>query len=445
MTLQRRLLLSIALVAPLVWLGFAGIAWWRAHHEIDEFYDTGMVRFARQVVALLPDEIGPAAPLPRAAPPGGAAELDTMSVSVWDGGLRLLSDAEGAALPWRDGADGFVDADLDGRRWRLYYLRDPNRPSRVVAVGQDARERDELAEGLIAAQLLPWFASLPLLLAVLALAVRRALAPLRRLTRDVGRRDAADLRPIAAAGVPQDLAPLLTAINRLLERLDVALRQERRFTADAAHELRTPIAALRAQWDAARLTNDEDARRAAQERIAQGIDRLGHLVSQMLALARADAGPGAAAPIDWRAVAERAIADTLPAIEGRDAEVEVEWPPEGVAPLPLAGDATLVASMVRNLVDNAVRYGPVGGRVTLRMAADRIEIDDEGPGLDAEQRAALGERFHRAPGAAATGSGLGVSIAMRVAALHGLALRFDARSGPDGPRGLRVTLSRDVG
>jgi len=438
MTLQRRLLLSIALAAPLVWFGFAGIAWWRAHHEIDEFYDTGMVRFARQVVALLPEEIATAAPMPRPGEPGGAAELDSMSVAVWDGGRRLLSDAEGAALPWREGVEGFVDTTLDGRRWRLFYLRDPNRPSRVVAVGQDARERDELAEGLIAAQLLPWLASLPLLIVALGFAVRRALWPLRRLTRDVEHRDAADLKPIGSAGVPDDLAPLLSAINQLLARLDQALRQERRFTADAAHELRTPIAALRAQWDAACLAEDPGQRRVAQNGLGAGIDRLGHLVSQMLALARADSGPAAAeAPIDWRAVVERVIGDTLPAIDTRDAQVEVVWPPGGVAPMPLSGDETLVASMLRNLVDNAVRYGPLHGRVTLRMAPDRIEFKDEGPGLDPAQRATIGERFRRPAGAPSTGSGLGVSIAMRVAALHGLTMRFD-----EGTPGLRVTVSR---
>jgi two-component system sensor histidine kinase QseC len=443
MTLQRRLLLSIVLVAPLVWLGFAGIAWWRAHHEIDEFYDTGMVRFAREVVAMLPDEIASAATLPHAGEPGGAAELDSMSVAVWDGGRRLLSDAEGAALPWREGVEGFVDTTLDGRRWRLFYLRDANRPSRVVAVGQDARERDELAQGLIAAQMLPWLASLPLLLVALGVGVRRALAPLRRLTRDVERRDAADLKPIDAAGVPDDLAPLLSAVNRLLARLDGALRQERRFTADAAHELRTPIAALRAQWDAACLTEDPAQRRAVQDGLGAGIDRLGHLVSQMLVLARADAGPtGVDAPIDLRAVVERVIGDTLPAIDARDAQVEVAWPPEGVAPMPLSGDATLVVSMLRNLVDNAVRYGPVGGRVMMRMTPDRIEVEDEGPGLDEEQRAMLGERFRRPAGASSTGSGLGVSIAMRVAALHGLTLRFDAGTRAGRMPGLRVTLLR---
>lgn len=438
MTLQRRLLLMIALAAPVVWALTAALAGWRAQHEIDELYDTELVRLARQVATLLPGEVAPRPVTPGPAP-GGSAELRTMSVALFQDGRRVLSDAEGADLPWLPEATGFVDLGLGGRRWRAYYLRDPADASRTVAVGQDADERDELVRGLLYAQLLPWLLMLPVLLGVLVVAVRRALAPLRRLSHDVERRDAADLRPIGSAGLPAELVPLASSIDRLLARVDETIRLERRFTADAAHELRTPLAALRAQWDAARLAGDPAARREAEFGVARGIDRLGHLVAQMLAMARADAAPASAGqPIDWRDVVSRVLDDTLPLIEAQDAQLEVDWPQGSAHPLPLSGDPGLVASMLRNLVDNAVRYGPRGGAVRIALQPDRVLVEDQGPGLDPGRRAHLGERFHRDAGSAQDGSGLGVSIAMRVATLHGLSIAFEDTM----PRGLRVTVAR---
>ncbi|MFN7645524.1 MAG: ATP-binding protein [Burkholderiales bacterium] len=449
MTLQRRLLLYIALMAPLVWAVAAGAAWWRTQHEIDELYDTELVRLSRQVLSLLPPTIE-ATDLPAKppggdalAPAGGAAELQTMSVAVWIGDRRALSDTEGASLPWRDGADGFVDMPIDGRRWRVYYLRDPSGGLRRVAVGQDLAERAELAEGLLLSQLLPWLAVLPLLLVALAFSVRRALAPLRSISHALERRDANDLTPIGSAGVPADLVALVGSIDRLLLRVDDAIRQERRFTADAAHELRTPIATARAHWDALRLSSDAADRERAVAGVSGGLQRLAHLVSQMLAMARADASSGLRHdPIDWRSVIGQALEDALPVIEAHDTQVDVDWPDAGVEPMPMAGDAGLLASMLRNLVDNAARYGRPGGRVCIQVAADRIVVVDEGPGLDEATRAHLGERFHRSAGSRHPGSGLGVSIATRVCALHGLDIRFENRTGPSGNEGLRVTVLR---
>jgi two-component system sensor histidine kinase QseC len=453
MTLQRRLLLYMTVMAPLVWALAAGVAWWRAQHEIDELYDTELVRLSRQVLSLLPPGMatGGAGVLPAPAPgpalsgpAGGSAELQTLSVAVWIGDRRVLSDTEGAALPWRDDGDGFADVPIDGRRWRVYYLRDPAGGPRRVAVGQDLSERAELAEGLLLSQLLPWVAMLPILMGALWFAVRHALAPLRSISQTLEHRDASDLRPIGTQDVPADLVPLVGSIDRLLLRVDDAIRQERRFTADAAHELRTPIATARAHWDALRLSREPADRERATAGVSAGLQRLAHLVSQMLAMARADASTGLRHdPIEWRAVIGQALEDALPVIEAHDAQVSVDWPETGVEPMPMAGDPGLLASMLRNLVDNAVRYGPTGGRVTLRVGADRIVVEDEGPGLDETTRAHLGKRFHRSAGSRQTGSGLGVSIAERVCALHGLDIDFENRTtAQGGPAGLQVTVLR---
>jgi two-component system sensor histidine kinase QseC len=297
-------------------------------------------------------------------------------------------------------------------------------------------------EGLLAGQLLPWALMLPVLLAAMWLVVRHALRPVRSLAEDIGARGADDLHPVSVEGLPAELAPLVQATNRLFGRIRKTLEQERRLTADAAHELRTPLAALRAQWEAMRVAGDDASRKAAFRQVGAGIDRLSHVLAQLLALAGVDDRTGTqfTAMVDWRRAVQDALSDCLPLVEDRGSEIVVEWP-EGDAPaMPIAGDDALIALLVRNLVDNALRYTPRGTTVTLRLAPDSLVVEDDGPGLAPEVLARLGDRFFRPAGQAAAGSGLGVSIVRRVAALHGLDVHFANRAPP--ATGLRVEVRR---
>ncbi len=321
----------------------------------------------------------------------------------------------------------------------MYYL--PSAAG-LVAVGQKAEERDELVFELIASQVLPWLLVLPVLLAAMAWAVRRALAPVRELTREVEQREPGDLRPVPSEHAPTELEPLVIAMNGLFGRIGEALARERRFTADAAHELRTPLAVLRAQWDVLRRAAGADERVSAEARLGAGLDRMDRLVTQMLALARLDAAaqPLPTAAVGWPAIVEAAMNDCLPLAERRRIELACEWPPTGQEPLPLEGDANLLTVLLRNLLDNAVRYAPEASGVTLRFAAGHLEVENAGAPLAPEQLARLGERFQRPDGQAESGSGLGLSIVQRIAALHGLAVAYGAG---DGGQGVRVRLSRD--
>jgi two-component system sensor histidine kinase QseC len=207
--------------------------------------------------------------------------------------------------------------------------------------------------------------------------------------------------------------------------------------AEARDELRTPLAALRAQWEAARVADSAVVRDAAFVHVGEGIQRLERLVTQLLALSGVEARPATvfATPVDWRRVVQDALSDCLPLLEASGADVDVEWP-DGATPLPLAGDDALLTLLIRNLVDNAVRYG--GRRVVIRFAADSLAVEDDGPGASDEVLARLGDRFYRPAGQAAPGSGLGLSIVRRVAELHALALQF----GRAATGGLCVTLKR---
>ena len=441
MTLQRRLLVLLLAGAPLIWAIAVGFAVWRAGFEINELFDTQQVRLAQQVAALLPSAQLDAQPRRAPALPvgGGAAELEDLSIAVWnDRGELLLADREGGALPFDAQAEGFVDLALGKASWRVYYLR-ASGPWRV-AVGQATDERSEVLRDLLFSQLLPWVLMLPVLMALIAAAVRRGLQPVREIARQVQQRRADSLAPLPASAAPAELRPLLTSMNDLFARIERALEHERRLTADAAHELRTPLAALRAHWEVAQLATSDAERTHAHAQIGQGIDRLSRLVSQLLALAGVESrgAPQFTEVVDWHRVLERALSDCLPLLDGTDTEVTVTWPDKGAA-LPLTGDQALLATLVRNLVDNALRYSPPRSLVTLRFTTQSLVIEDQGPGLAQAHLARLGDRFYRPAGQAQTGSGLGISIVRRVAQLHGLEVRFDNRD--DGP-GLRVTIRR---
>jgi len=414
----------------------------RASQEVNELFDTEIIRLSRQVQATL------AASGARAATPvlpgvagvaatpvlGSEADLRDLSIAVWNAaGELLLVDREGVQLPRRADATGFMDLTLEGDAWRVYYLQSPG-GEWLVAAGQRLHEREELVQDLLASQLLPWLLVLPVLMAAMTWAVRHALAPVRTLAAELQGRSADDLQPVPGAHAPAELQPLLAAMNGLFRRIEDTLARERRFTADAAHELRTPLAVLRAQWDVVRATTDGAGRRQAEARLGAGLDRIDRLVTQMLALSRVEATDRLtrSAAVDWPALVTQVMNDVLALAERRRIELACEGLADGAPAFALQGDADLLAVLLRNLMDNAVRYAPEGSTVSLHFGANGLEVANDGPSMPAEALARLGERFHRVDGQAESGSGLGVSIAQRIAALHGLRLHYRAGRGGRG-------------
>ena len=439
MSLQRRILLYLLVCAPLVWALGLVVSINRAQHEVNELFDTAMIQLARQMQATLHfSESGTAVPAPVTGSQG-EADVRDLAIAVWDAkGKLLLSDREGIELTRRPDAAGFVADDIQGEAWRVYYLQSVD-GEWLVAAGQKVEERDELVFSLTASQIVPWLLLLPLLLLAMVWAVRRALLPVRQLTAELQARDAGDLHPVPNRQTPVELQPLVGAMNGLFTRIEDTLARERRFTADAAHELRTPLAVLRAQWDVVRRAAGPE-RASAEAKLTAGMDRMDRLVTQMLALSRVEASTGLPLnnEVNWPDTVAQVINDCLPLAERRHVELACDWPPEHQHPLPLLGNAALMTVMLRNLLDNAVRYAPEGSLVTLKFSPTQLVVENAGPPLEAEQIARLGERFHRPEGQVETGSGLGVSIVQRIAALHGLSVSYGA--GTDG-QGVRVTLT----
>lgn len=338
-------------------------------------------------------------------------------VQIWtEDGRSIYASRPHAELPAR-ALLGFADVRAGDQLWRTFSVATR---SRVIQVAQPVPVRRRLAADTALRSVAPLLLVGPLLALLGVWVVARALAPLRRLAADVRARDVDTFAPLPDTDVPDEAAPLVRAVNGLLARLSGALDAQRAFVADAAHELRSPLTALKLQLKLLREAGDEAARKAAMERLAQGVERATRLVEQLLALARTE--PGAAqtlAALDLADVAREALADLLPLASARGSELSLQ----ADAPVPLQGDRNGLIALVRNLADNALRYAPPGARVELLLALDDgaplLTVDDSGPGIPPAERGKVFDRFVRRSAQGESGSGLGLAIVRSVAQRHG--------------------------
>lgn len=342
---------------------------------------------------------------------------------------RALSDAE-----------GFSDRTLEGRSWRVFGLRDRKRDL-LVLVAHEHSIREDLATRLTLKIVLPLLLLLPALGGLVWWGVGRGLRSLNFLARSVERRAPEDLAPLRTAQAPLEVQPLILALNHLLERLSSAFENERRFTSDAAHELRTPLAGLKAQAEVALGATNQTERDQALRKIVTAVDRSSHLVSQMLLLARLDRekAMGDSVRVSLRKLASECLADIAPDALARGVEVGIEGTDGEIV-----GNATMISVLLRNLIDNAVRYSSKGGKVDVRIQESEgrvvLDVRDSGPGVTSEELTKLFDRFYRGHHATGSGfvsgSGLGLSIVKRIAELHGAVI--EAASPASGGFEIRV-------
>jgi two-component system OmpR family sensor kinase len=309
----------------------------------------------------------------------------------------------------------------------------------VIQVAQPLAVRQQLAAQLAVQTLKPFALLLPVLLIVIWLAVGQALQPLQRLTAQVQARRTEVLEPLPPTPLPEEVQPLVAALNDLLGRLRASLERERAFMADAAHELRTPLTALHLQMGMLARASDESERSAAMETLSAGVQRAIHLVEQLLALARqqprADT-PRVAVPL--AELARACVAELVPLADARHIDLGLATATE----VSVRGDPEGLRTLLRNLVDNAVRYTGAGGRVDVSVesfgAGARLSVSDNGPGIAPADRERVFDRFYRPAGTATSGSGLGLAIVRTIAAAHGASVAL--ADGADG-QGLKVTVS----
>jgi two-component system sensor histidine kinase QseC len=430
-----------------VWLAAAAFTWHEAQGELDELLDGHLAQAAALLIVRQVDEIEEPEDNERIDAPALHRYAPKVAFQVWRKGELVARSANAPSTPMAEVPRGFATAKIAGERWRVFPAQGRDRRVQVY-VGEELDSRESILEGLLQGLIAPMLVALPVLALLLWWAVRRGLLPLRRLSRAVGEREPQALQPIAAdaAGhtLPSEIAPLVAALNDLFARIAALLESERRFTADAAHELRTPIAAIRAQAQVAQVAqgagSDDAARTPALAATLAGCDRATRLVEQLLTLARlesTDSGPRET--VDLAAVAGEVLAELAPAAMARGQSLELEA--EGS--WPARGSATLLGVLLRNLADNALRYGGDSVRVVVTLTREAggvvLRVEDSGPGLSDEQRSHLSERFFRVLGTAAPGSGLGWSIVRRIAAVHEAQV-VTARSDALGGLAVRVSF-----
>ncbi|WP_341891429.1 ATP-binding protein [Variovorax sp. YR752] len=423
-SLQARVLVLALASVVAVWLAAAAFTWREAQDELDELLDGHLAQAAALLIVRQVDEIEEPEDDERIDAPALHRYAPKVAFQVWRKRELVARSANAPSTPMADIPRGFATTRIAGERWRVFAAQGRDRRVQVY-VGEELDSRDSILEGLLQGMIAPMMVALPVLALLLWWAVRQGLLPLRRLGRAIAEREPRALQPIAADaagdGLPSEIVPLVAALNGLFERIAELLESERRFTADAAHELRTPIAAIRAQAQVAQGAGSDDAQRAqALAATLAGCDRAARLVEQLLTLARLEStaeGPQEAA--DLPTIARDVLADLAPTALARRQSLELE----ADAAVPVRGSATLLAVLLRNLADNALRYSPEGARVVVSVGHENgvavLRVEDSGPGLDDTQQQRLGERFFRVLGTEAPGSGLGWSIVRRIAAVHG--------------------------
>ncbi len=440
-SLRGRLLGRLLTLFLLAWALLAVLSYFAARHEIEELFDAELAQSARVLLNLVRHELEESEEDTATGVIGAGAHPyeEKLAFQVWRADRLLLRSVNAPAEPMAT-AEAFSDQRIGAQQWRVFTLFDAPLGVRV-SVGERDAVRDELIYDILGNTLLPVLLTLPLLVALIWSGVSVGLAPLARIGAEIARRTPQQLEPLATAGVPVEVRSLVEALNRLLARLEDALTSERRFTANAAHELRTPLAALRAQAQVAQRAGSDAERRHALERIVRGTDRATRLIEQMLTLARIDPQslPVPQAPVDLSALAAEVLGELAPQALARRIELALTDAPHAQ----VAGDAALLAVLLRNLVDNAIRYTPEGGHIEVALApsaqAVELTVTDSGAGIPAAERARVFERFYRlADSARVSGSGLGLSIVQRIADLHGA--RIALEDAPGGGLRVRVRL-----
>ena len=426
-SLQARLLTLLLALVSVVWLAAAVLTWFDARHELDELLDGHLAQAAALLVAQQTrapgdddDAVADAPSLHKYAP--------RVAFQMFHEGQLVLRSANASSTPMSHAMQGFATVRLaDGALWRVFSTRGVERDVQVY-VGEQITSRNTILWAVLRSMTLPLFIALPLLALAGWWAVRQGLAPLRQLSELLSQRRAQALEPVVLGNLPSEMRPLVQALNGLFERVDYMLVSERRFTADAAHELRTPIAAIRAQAQVALGAGADTAQReyALQATLA-GCDRATRLVEQLLLLARLEATAASAAEsvarVDLSALAQRVAAELAPVALAHQQTLTLE----ALAPCPVDGDELLLAVMLRNLLDNAVRYSPDGASIQIEVVRQsgqaELRVQDSGAGMTESEMARLGERFYRVLGHEQSGSGLGWSIVKRIADAAGAQVR----------------------
>lgn len=439
-SIRRSLLFSLLSAAAGLWLFALFATHVHSRDEIDRIYDAELAQSARTLLAFALQKVLPShsmedgreygEPLPTEYWRRGHEYERNLAFQVWMDKEFLALRSENAPLaPFTSRFQGYSDVVIGTQRWRVFSAQTEDGAVRVQ-VGELYAERDAKAADIVSGIVLPTLIVLPALGLFIWMSVGRAMVPLHRIAQDMEGRKPHQLHPIDVALAPVEAKPLTDALNTLFDRLKIAFERERRFTADAAHELRTPLAAIKTQTEVALQAKDDNDKAQALRQVIRGVNRATHLVEQLLTLARLDPETGLtdAKRLDLFIIAENVLSDMAPAALEKNIEIGLS----GTRGKFVRGHQDALAILLRNLVDNAIRYGRERGLVEVSITRNDndivMSVADDGPGIPEDERAKVFKRFYRRLGTKAPGSGLGLSIVSRITELHQLTIELDTSS-----------------
>ena len=372
---------------------------------------------------------------------------------------ETLSGERDLPLPTDD--DKLQDGDvhlredrINGEDVRVAYtwikVNDKNAGRVLVQVAETLEKRKTLATEIVKGTMVPQLITLPLAVLLVWLALVRGIKPLAQLEKRIRARKPDDMSPLDDNAVPEEVAPLVSSINDLLSRLKVSLTTQKRFLADAAHQLKTPLAGLRMQADLAQRETNADELKKSLKNIGKSSIRATHTVNQLLALARAETTGRSLTkqPLDMVLIASEVMADSVPRALEKHIDLGYEGPEAGEQATLLEGNPTLLKELVRNLLDNAIAYTPEKGQVTLRLMTDRFSgvlvllVEDSGPGIPESERELVFQPFYRALGTNVDGSGLGLAIVLEITNQHDATVSIEDALLPGHPQspGTRIAV-----
>ncbi len=425
-SLKQRLLALVLSIVVVIWIATAVLTYFDARKELDETLDAHLAQSASLLAIQATHELE-------------EIEVDhapllhkysrRVAFQVWEEGrtLRIHSlNAPTQALAVN--TEGFADNVIDGVGWRVFSTWDENHKN-LIQVAELTEMREKLARSVVGNLLEPLVISLPILALLLWLGVARGLQPLAKLSGELEMREPENLAPLDAGMAPREVSPLIEKLNKLFTRINASREKERRFTADAAHELRTPVAGIKAQVQVASTATQDTERAHALNNAILGCDRATHLIEQLLTLARLDnLSEAVTEHCHLRALAAEVIAAIAPTALGKGVHIELIDCEEATT----LGNPVLLRILFRNLIDNAVRHTPDGTAVRVSIATTQAQIQltvcDNGPGIPAEDMDRVAERFYRPVGTEASGSGLGLAIVKNIAEIHAATLHFEANN-----------------
>ncbi len=447
-SLRLRLIIILSLISLAIWLISSLVVWRQAYKEVNEVFDTQQILLAKRLSTSSLRQI-----LIERHRNGGFHENrrpvphhyddDAMAFAIFTrhGEMLLNDEREGANFIFAP-KPGFTETAIlgDDDLWRIFWL--PSEDGKlVIAVGQELEYRQDLITDMVFTQVGVWIIALPIFLGLIIFFISREMSELNRVADNVVTRSPDDITPISETNLPNEIKPLVQSLNSFFDRTSHMLQRERRFTSDAAHELRSPLAALRVQTELAQLADDDvQLRQEALGNLLKSIDRASQIIDRLLTLSRLDNldNLDQLESFQWQELIESVLNEQQ--LQAEKSQITLDFETIEM-PVITQGQPLLVSLMIRNLVDNALRYCPEKSKISLKLHRTFLTIEDNGGGVEPEVLDKLGQRFYRPAGQNEKGSGLGLSIVFRIAELHRYKIQLENVENEQKKRvGLKATI-----